>query len=90
MNKTKLVEIIRKKIGMSKNEAIQTVEITFDSIKDALQNNEIIDIYGFGRFEVKEVKERNGINPKTKEKIIIPATKKVVFKSSKSLKEKVK
>lgn len=90
MNKSKLVEIIRKKIGMSKNEAIQTVEITFDSIKDALQNSEIIDIYGFGRFEVKEVKERNGINPKTKEKIIIPATKKVVFKSSKSLKEKVK
>ena len=48
-----------------------------------------MDIFGFGKFEVTERGERDGINPVTMEKIRIKASKNVKFRPSKSLKDKV-
>lgn len=89
MNKAKLAEEVSKKIGMSKKEAIQAVEITFDSIKNALKNNETVDIYGFGKFVLKRTPEKIGYNPKKKEKFTIFASKRPAFKASKNLKREV-
>lgn len=61
-----------------------------ESLSEYLEEGETVDLTGFGKFEVTERSERNGINPATKEKIVIPATKNVKFKPSKNLKERVK
>ena len=57
---------------------------------ETLKNGGKVDISGFGKFEVKTRAERIGINPATKEKITVPASKAPGFKASKSLKDAVK
>ena len=66
------------------------VETVFNVITKALSEGNKVDISGFGKFEVSERAERNGINPSTKETITIAATKTPKFKASKALKEAVK
>ena len=56
----------------------------------ALKDGNKVDITGFGKFEVKTRAAREGINPQTKEKIEIPASKIPGFKASKSLKDEVR
>ena len=64
-------------------------ETIFDDMAEALSKGETVDIFGFGKFEVTERGERDGINPVTMEKIRIKASKNVKFRPSKSLKNKV-
>lgn len=58
-------------------------------ISEYLEEGETVDLSGFGKFEIVERNERNGINPATKERIVIPASKSVKFKPAKQLKERV-
>ncbi len=90
VNKKALAEVIAAKTGMTKKAATETVEMIFDEITSSLTNGDKVDISGFGRFEVKERAERTGINPATKEKITVPATRVPSFKAAKALKETVK
>lgn len=54
-----------------------------DAIKDIVNDGEKVQIQKFGSFELRKTAERNGINPKTKEPIVIPAGTKFSFKASK-------
>jgi len=90
LNKKALVERIAGATNKTKKETNEFFETVFSEITDALKEGNRVDISGFGKFEVKDRKERKGINPVTKESIIIPATKTPAFKASKSLKEAVK
>lgn len=90
VNKKALAEVIAAKTGMTKKAATETVELVFDEISASLSNGDKVDISGFGKFEVKERAERIGINPATKEKITVPATRVPAFKAAKALKESVK
>ena len=60
-----------------------------ESISEALQTGDKVQLIGFGSFEVKNREARIGRNPKTKEEIRIPASKTPVFKAGKALKDKV-
>ena len=58
-----------------------------DLIAQVAANTEMISISGFGTFEVRERAERQGINPRTREPITIAASRSIVFKPGKSLKD---
>ena len=90
MNKADLVKEVVEKAGLKKKDAEAAVNALFGAIKEALKKGEKVTIVGFGTFEVVQRKEREGVNPATKEKIKIPATKVPKFRPSASLKEEVK
>ena len=89
ITKKELAETLATKVG-SKAKATVLINDVFDAISSNLANGVAVDIAGFGKFEVKERAAREGVNPKTKEKIQIAATKVPSFKAKKSLKESVK
>lgn len=90
MNKTDLVNAIAAKAELSKADAKKALDATIDAISEALANNDKIALIGFGTFAVQEKGARQGINPRTKEKVEIPARKAVKFKAGAELAAKVK
>lgn len=89
MNKTELIAEVANKAGLTKVQAEAAVNAVIDSMTDALANGDKIQLFGFGTFEVKELKARVGINPRTKEKMEIEASKRTVFSAGKKLKDAV-
>lgn len=89
MNKTELVAAVAAKADISKKDAEKAVTALFDTIIEKVADGEEIRVVGFGTFERHERKERTGCNPKTKEKITIPASKVPAFKAGKAFKEAV-
>ena len=87
MNKQELISAAAEKTGFSKKDTEATVTAVLETIISALEDNEKVQLVGFGSFEVKERAARIGRNPKTKEAIEIPASKAPVFKTSKALKD---
>ena len=90
MNKGDLVAAVATKAELSKKDAEAAVDAFFASIKEALKKGDKVAVMGFGSFEVKKRAARQGINPLTKAKIKIPATKVPAFKAGKALKDAVK
>ena len=90
INKKLLAEAVVEKLGVTKKDATIAVEAIFEEISKALSEGNKVDISGFGKFEVTQRAERQGINPATKEKITIAASKSPKFKAAKSLKDAVK
>lgn len=83
MNKTQLTAAVAEKAGISKADATKYVNLVLGLIADNIcEGDGEISIPDFGRFFVKEVPARQGINPQTKEKIIIEEHSKIVFKPS--------
>lgn len=90
MNKSELVDLVAEKSEMSKKDSEKAVKAVLDSITDSLVKGDKVQLVGFGTFEVRSRKEREGRNPATGEKIKIKALKVPAFKPGKALKEKVK
>ena len=90
MNKTELVAAVAEKAGMTKVQAAEAVNAVFESITDALSKGDKVAVVGFGNFEVRERAAHGGINPQTKEKVMISAKKAPAFKAGKALKDAVK
>ena len=89
MNKTELIAAVAEKTGMSKKDSEKAVNAAFDSITAALVAGEKVQLVGFGAFEVKERGERICRNPRTKEEVVVPATRVASFKVGKALKDAV-
>ncbi len=91
MNKAELVSLIQKNLGneTSKAAAERSLDAVLEGIKTGLKKGSVVQLVGFGSFKVTSRKARIGINPKTKEKIKIPASKSVRFSAGKDLKSKV-
>lgn len=89
MTKTELVNLIAEKADYSKKDAEKALNTVIAAISDSLANGEKIQLVGFGTFEVRDRKEKEGINPKTNEKIKIAAKKVPAFKAGKALKDAV-
>lgn len=89
MNKREFIEAYAACAGMTKAEAKKNVDAFLELIKNTLVEGEEIVLPGFGKFEVKERKERTARNPQTGEMIIVPAVKAVHFKAGKFLKDAV-
>jgi len=90
MNKEELVEAIVNKINCTKKDGQDALEAILESITKALSKGDDVALTGFGSFTVKKRAARNGINPKTGEKIKIAAAKVPKFKAGKGLKDAVK
>ncbi len=87
MNKSQFVKAIAEKAGLTIKDAEAFVNAYADVVKDALVEGDKIQLVGFGSFEVKDVAEKQGVNPATGEKITIAACKKPVLKFSSAIKE---
>ncbi len=88
MNKAELIEAVQKSLGgeTSKAQAERAVSAVIDSMKTGLKKSKSVQIIGFGTLKVAERKARNGINPKTGQKIRIKKSKTVKFAPGKALK----
>lgn len=85
MNKTELVNEIAAKASINKVQAKAALDAMLESIEQALANDDKVQLLGFGTFSMQEKPERTGLNPRTKEKIVIPARKVVKFKPADGL-----
>lgn len=85
MNKTELIEKIAANAGLTKADSKKALEATLTAVKDALAAGEKVSLIGFGTFSVNERPAREGINPRTKEKVQIAAKKVAKFKAGAEL-----
>lgn len=89
MNKSELVAKMSDKSGLTKKDAEMALKSFIESVEEALEGGEKVQLVGFGTFETRERAERQGRNPRTKEVITIPASIAPVFKAGKEFKERV-
>jgi DNA-binding protein HU-beta len=90
MNKTEFVAAVAEKSGLSKVDSQKAIEAFQDVVAEVLQKGDQLALLGWGTFSVKENAERQGINPRTKEKITIAAKKVVKFKAGAKLEDVIK
>lgn len=86
MTKAEIVENVYEKLGFSKKESADFVELIFQVMKDSLGNGEKIKISGFGNFLIRQKRSRVGRNPQTGQAIEISARKVLTFRPSQVLK----
>jgi len=86
MTKADIIECVYEKVGFSKKESAEIVEMVFDTIKETLERSEKIKISGFGNFIVREKKSRVGRNPQTGLELEISARRVLTFRPSQVLK----
>lgn len=89
MNKAELITAISGKTSLSKKDAEKALNAFVETIEEALCNGDKVQLVGFGSFEVRQRAQKEGINPQTKARIIIPASKTPVFKAGKAFKDSV-
>lgn len=87
MNKSELIDAIAQEAGLSKTDAGKALDAFTGVIKTALQGGDTITLVGFGTFKVADRAQRQGLNPKTKEPITIPAARVPKFTPGKALKD---
>ncbi len=89
LTKAEVAEHLYEKVGLSKRDAKDMVEIFFEEIRETLESGEQVKLSGFGNFDLREKSERPGRNPKTGEDIPISARKVVTFRPGQKLKSRV-
>ncbi len=89
MNKTELIRAASEKAGLSKKDTEAALSALTEVITDAMIQGDRVQLVGFGTFEVRQRSARTARNPRTKEEIVVPASKIPVFKAGKSLKDAV-
>lgn len=87
MNRTELIAEVAKETGKTQQDIGTLLDTVFERIKKTLATGGKVQIAGFGTFEGRMRKARNGVNPRTGEKIIIPAKKVAKFSAAKALKD---
>jgi len=87
MTKTELVKAIAAKAELTNAQSAKALDAFLDAVTAALKAGDKVSLVGFGTFEVKNVAAKEGINPATKEKIKIAASKKPVLKFGKAYKD---
>ena len=89
MNKAELIDAIQAALGndATKRSADEALEAVLSSLEKGVKKDKKVQIIGFGTFEVKERAAREGINPKSGQKIQIAASNTVGFKASSRLKD---
>jgi integration host factor subunit beta len=89
VNKSDLARVVAERRGIHQRQADAVVDAVFDSMAEALQKQERIEIRGFGSFVSKQYGSYVGRNPKTGERIEVPAKRMPYFKVGKDLKRKI-
>ena len=89
MNKAQLIDQIAKKMGTSKRQAEECIDLTISAITKSVAKGEKVTLVGFGTFERRERKPRKGRDPRTGAELQIPAKKVPKFSAGKQFKEAV-
>lgn len=89
MNKAELISIVSRKTNLTKKETELVLSTILETIVDVVASGEKITLVGFGSFEVRERKAREGRNPKTGEKIEIPTSRLPAFSVGKFFKKRL-
>jgi DNA-binding protein HU-beta len=89
MNKGDLINAIAEKASITKKEADAVLSVAIDTIIETVANGDKVTLVGFGSFEKRARKQREGRNPKTGVAMTIPATTAPAFSGGKVFKEKV-
>ncbi len=89
MNKTDLIKNVAESAELTKKDAEKAIKAVFEEISQALAEGDKVQIIGFGTFEVRQRKAREGRNPRNNEPIQIEASKTPAFKAGKQLKDLV-
>jgi len=89
MTKADLVERVYEKLGCTKEDAYEVVQLTLEVLKDSIANEGKVKISGFGNFTVRKKANRKGRNPLTGEALIISSRKVLTFKPSQLLKQQI-
>ncbi len=89
MNKGELVDAIAEKANVTKKEADAVLSAALDTIVESVTKGDKVTLVGFGSFEKRERKEREGRNPKTGETMTIAATTVPAFSAGKAFKDTV-
>ena len=87
MTKADLIDEVAKSSELSKKDAEVIVQTVLDGIVDSLKTGEKVELRGFGSFRLRERASREGRNPKTGEKVFVPAKRVPYFKPGKELKD---
>lgn len=90
MTKQDLVANLATKAGVTKKQAGVMLESFMDAVMAALKKGDSLTLTGFGTFKVSKRAARQGVNPRTRQKISIPAMKVPAFKAGKKFREVVK
>ncbi len=89
MTKKEIVKTISEEIGLTQLKTKEIVQKTFDAIVDSLVEDKRIELRNFGVFEVKQRAARKARNPRTGEKVFVPAKFVVTFKPGKDMEERI-
>jgi integration host factor subunit alpha len=89
LTKSQIVDSIAEKNGFTKNKSTETVETILELIKSTLASGEDVLISGFGKFCVKDKRERRGRNPSTGDDMILAPRRVVTFRCSRKLRDRI-
>ena len=89
MSKGDLVSYIAQGTNLTKADSQKALESALKGIEESLQKGEDVRLIGFGSFSVSKIQAREGLNPRTGDKIKISARNRPVFKAGKELKDAV-
>jgi len=84
-----IVETVAEEIGFPKKQSVDLVETLLELIKKTLESGEDVLVSGFGKFSVKEKRERRGRNPATGDSMMLEPRRVVTFKCSGQLRDKI-
>lgn len=90
VKKSELASRLADKMGATKKQGVEWLDAFVDEVTKVMRSGDKVNITGFGIFKVADRKAREGINPRTGEKIHIAASKKPRFTAGKLLKEAIK
>ena len=90
MTKNQLIQQLATELNMPKAQVRRMVDMLVDTVTSTLKRGEKVQISGLGTFDVRRKSAREGRNPQTNEKIMIPAHNSVGFRAAKPLKEAVR
>jgi predicted histone-like DNA-binding protein len=86
---SQIIDQVAERAGLSKSQAKQAVSAVVEAISTQLTEGNRVQMSGFGTFEVRERAERQGTNPRTREKVTIAASRSVGFRPSSALKSRL-
>jgi DNA-binding protein HU-beta len=89
MNKTQLIEAVASDSGLTKADSSRAIESLLDTVTKQLKKGEEVSITGFGKFSVVKRAARQGVNPRTGERVKIKASKAPKFSAGAGLKQAV-
>ena len=89
LTKADIAKVIHSQVGRTKKQSAELVDCLFEIIKGTLEDGKDVLISGFGKFSIRERKERNGRNPLTGKPLVLAARKVVTFQCSGKLRNKI-